>query len=298
MTTHPSVRPCDVLVTGANGALGAAVIRELRLRGKTVLGSARTDGRGDATWDVTSAHGPSPPIMPYTLVHTAARRAPIDANKRDELLWDVNVGGTARVVEWALSRGVKRIVLASGAIVYGEWASPRLEDDEPDAARAGYYALSKWAAERIASTACQSRCGLTILRFSSLYGAAYKTGLIRHFLGQARTDGTIRIDPPFDDAFDLLHLEDAAVTIANAVDYDRCALWNVGGGEVTSLRDMAQVCARIAGATVEQSRRKARRKSRILNWVNDSRARREIGHSNTITLASGIEEIFLDNRAG
>lgn len=284
----------DVLVTGASGALGQSIIRELENRGKSVVGCVSGAGRGETVWDVTTPNGPVPPVVPHTIVHTAALRGAIDDKSRDELLWDVNVGGTARVVEWALANGVKRLVLASGAIVYGEWSAPRTENDEPDAARAGYYALSKWAAERIASTACQSRCGLTILRFSSLYGPAYKTGLIRHFVAQALTDGRIRVDPPLDDAFDLVHLSDAAKTVANAVESEESTVWNVGGGELTSLMRLAETCAEVAGATVEQSRRKARRKPRILNWVDDSRARRDLQHSNSVSIADGVSEIARD----
>jgi UDP-glucose 4-epimerase len=215
----------------------------------------------------------------------------MDEKKRDEQLWTVNVEGTARVIEWAIRHGVKRIVLTSSALVYGSWEEPRVEDDEPNAAAAGYYALSKWASERIAMTACRASCEVAILRLSSLYGPAYKTGLIRHFLAQAEADRSIRVDPPLDDAFDLLHLTDAAATVANAVDRGGTGTWNVGGGSPTSLMEIARTCAAVYCASVEVSRRKARRKARILNWVNDSRARRELSHRNSVSLEEGIRQI-------
>lgn len=282
----------DVLVTGASGALGSSIVKELRSRGRTVLACAREAGVADAIWDIALPDGPTVDEVPRTIVHTAARRASLDNKARDEQLWDVNVGGTARVVEWALRSGVKRIVVTSGALVYGEWSAPRREEDEPNAAAAGYYALSKWAAERIALTACEAKCDVSILRLASLYGAEYKSGLIRHFLSQAKVDGRIRVDPPLDDAFDLLHLRDAAAVVANTVEHDQCGLWNVGGGGLCSLLEIANVCAKVSGATVEQSRRRPRRKARILNWVDDTRARRELAHKNTVTLVDGVSEIF------
>lgn len=281
----------DVLVTGAAGALGSCVVQELRAQGKSVIACSHTADSGVEVWDVTSTTGPDITDIPCTIVHAAAKRASLENDKRDEELWRVNVGGTARVVEWGLSNGVKRIILTSGALVYGEWTTPRKEDEEPNAAAAGYYALSKWAGEGIALTACQAKCEVSILRLSSLYGSEYKSGLIRHFLTQAATDGRIRIDPPLDDAFDLLHLRDAARAVASAVDHSAGGLWNVGGGSLCSLMEIAQTCANIRGATVEQSRRKARRKARILNWVDDSKARRELGHRNTVTLEQGVREI-------
>lgn len=256
-----------------------------------VIGTSQHPDSADAIWDVARPDGPMVSETPHTVVHAAARRASIDDAKRDEALWDVNVGGTARVVEWSLQNGVKRLVVTSGALVYGSWDEPRKETEEPNAAQAGYYALSKWASERIAVASCQAKCEVSILRLSSLYGAAYRSGLIRHFLSQAQLDGRIRVDPPLDDAFDLLHLTDAAATVANAVAASESGLWNVGGGGLCSLLEVAETCAQVTGATVEKSRRKARRKARILNWVDDGRARSELGHRNTVTLAAGVREI-------
>lgn len=286
-------RHVDVLVTGAAGSLGVQVTRELRRRALTVCAAGREPLSSDVVWDVTKGDGPQAAVRPHTIVHAAARRASFDEKKRDEAVWDVNVGGTAHVVEWALSNGVKRIIVISSAIVYGDWKVPRSESEEANPAAGGYYALSKWAAERLAQTACQSHCELVILRLSSLFGASFKTGLIRHFLAQAKLDGRIRIDAPVDDAFDLLHVTDAATTVVNAVESPKTGVWNVGGGEITSLTRIAEACASITGATIEQSRRRAKRECRILNWVDDTRARVDFGHRNTVTLARGVEEIAL-----
>jgi nucleoside-diphosphate-sugar epimerase len=282
----------DVLVTGGSGALGKEIVRKLRAKGKSVVSCGRSSADSEVVWDIMTDAGPSTEEIPSVIVHAAARRASLDEKKRDEEVWNTNVGGTARVVEWGLQRGVKRIVVTSGALVYGDWTSPRREDEDPNAAAAGYYGLSKWASEQIALTACKLECEVSILRLSSLYGAEYKTGLIRHFLKMAREDGSVRVDPPLDDAFDLLHLRDAASTVAAAVDHKEPGLWNVGGGGLCSLLEIAETCAQVAGATVTQSRRKAKRKARILNWVDDSKARRELGHRNTVSLAEGVREIF------
>jgi nucleoside-diphosphate-sugar epimerase len=100
------------------------------------------------------------------------------------------------------------------------------------------------------------------------------------------------VDPPLDDAFDLLHLRDAANAVANALDVEGSGIWNVGGGGLCSLMQVAETCAKVTGATVERSRRKAKRKARILNWVDDAKARAELGHRNTVTLLAGVREIF------
>lgn len=86
-----------------------------------------------------------------------------------------------------------------------------------------------------------------------------------------------------------MHLTDVAKTVAYAVDAEESRAWNIGGGGLTSLMRLAETCAEVTGATVEQSRRKARRKPRILNWVDDSRARRDLQHTTFLNIADVSE---------
>ena len=134
---------------------------------------------------------------------------------------------------------------------------------------------------------------MTILRLSSLYGPGYVSGLPQRLLREARHDGALALAPPLDDAFDLLHVADAARTVRLAVESEASGLWNVGSGELTTVHRLGEVCARQAGATVSVSESLAERPRRILNWVDDGKARRELGHVNELTLDAGVEEIAL-----
>jgi nucleoside-diphosphate-sugar epimerase len=132
---------------------------------------------------------------------------------------------------------------------------------------------------------------LAILRFSSLYGPGYDDGLPQRLLRQGRDTGSIEIRPPLDDAFDLLHVSAAAQTVRRAVESEGPGLWNVGSGELTTIRRLAEVCAEHARSELSVSDSLADRPGRILNWVDDGRARRELGHVNELTLDAGVDEI-------
>ena len=284
----------DILVTGAAGVLGRQIVGVLRSAGYRVLACGRRAAHGlDAVWDVSHQESPDPEPLPGVVVHAAARtgryRQPISEAAP---LFEVNVSGTLKVARWCEVKQVKRLVLVSGAVVYGRWTdSPKGEADPPYPWVAGPYAVSKWCGEQAASLILNGDTELTILRLSSLYGPGYNDGLPQRLLREAREDGSLALAPPLDDSFDLLHVSDAASTIRRAIESEASGLWNVGSGELTTIHRLGEVCAERAGATVTVLDSSAERPRRILNWVDDGKARRELGHVNELTLDSGVEEI-------
>jgi len=247
----------------------------------------------DAVWDISQQEGPDIDCQPEAVVHVAARigsyRQPI-SEATD--LFDVNVGGTLRVAQWCVSRQVSQLILISGAIVYGEWTdSSKDEDQLPSPWAAGPYAVSKWCGEQAASLVKDAGIKLTILRLSSLYGEGYERGLVQRLLQQGQEIGTIELRPPFDDSFDLLNVADAAKTVCLAFEGGQEGTWNVGGGSLTTVHELVEACSRQVGAQVSYSDEDPERSPRIINWVNDQKARAELGHANHVSLNAGIAAI-------
>ena len=284
----------EVLVTGATGVLGGQIVRSLKQAGHQVIRSARNSGASaDTIWDVSRDAGPVPDFRPDVVVHAAARvgryQQPVAESQE---LFDVNVAGTLRVPGWCVSQGVKKLILISGAIVYGQWDGfPKSEADPEDAWAAGPYAVSKLCGEKAAELVLNHHIDLCVLRLSSLYGPGYENGLPQRLIGEGRAKRVVSLSPPFDDGFDLLHISDAAGTVLNAVESADSGVWNVGNGEVTTIQELAQLCAGSVQARVELSQDRPDRDSRIINWVDDDKARRELGHKNAVALETGINEL-------
>ena len=135
-------------------------------------------------------------------------------------------------------------------------------------------------------------CKLAILRLSSLYGPKYREGLPQRMIRQGLRTGSIEVWPPFENAFDILYVSDAARTVQLAVKGDKAGLWNVGSGRLTTVRELAETCARHIGAKVGFLKKDAEgQQPMILNWVDDARARDELGHTNQVSLKEGILSI-------
>ena len=281
----------SILVTGAGGVLGRNLLAFLRARDRTVFASARQDGpKVDLIWDVDVQDRPDPEPQVETVVHVAAKTGSYRGSLIDsDLLFQTNVLGTLRVARWCSERHVQRLVLISGAIVYGQWeTSPKTETDAPTPWVAGPYAVSKYCSEQAAMLVEQLGCKLMVLRLSSLYGLEYRASLIHRLLRQGQSKRKIVLSPPVEDAFDLLHVEDAARTIANALEQQRDGIFNVGAGCTVTLLELASLCAEVTDAKLIVTPELKPRAPRIINWVDDAPARAHLDHINCIDLRDAV----------
>jgi nucleoside-diphosphate-sugar epimerase len=282
-----------VLVTGAGGVLGGLIVTQLRRTGHEVIGAGRRPHDGiDILWDVAAQAAPEPDLVVDAVVHAAARIGGYRQAFTEALpLFETNELGTLRVAQWCSATKVEKLVLISGAIVYGHWGqAPKYETDPAEPWKAGPYAASKYAAELCAALVREAGCALSILRLSSLYGVGYTTGLIPRLLRTGHTTGQIKIAAPFEDAFDLLHSADATRTICRAVEQAGDGLWNVGAGKLTTIRELAETCACAVGAKFMLEETAPKRAPQIINWVNDDKARTKLDHTTSVSLAAGIAE--------
>jgi dihydroflavonol-4-reductase len=148
------------LVTGANGLIGANLVRELCAAGHEVRAFVRptSDRRGLADLPAEIVYGDV--LQPETLVaaaegcdllfHTAAVFA-YWGHSADELT-TIAVDGARHAVEAAQRAKIRRMVLTSSSVVLGSSAHPALRDErsEPNERDAPPYVAAKVAQERAA----------------------------------------------------------------------------------------------------------------------------------------------------
>jgi dihydroflavonol-4-reductase len=166
-----------VLVTGATGFTGGALARELRKRGQNVRvfvrGAARARNLADIGVDVVEGDLVNAADVDRAVAgcervyHIAAVYR--TAGHPDRYYHDVNVGGTANVLEAARRHGVARTVHCSTVGVHGHVS--RIPADETTPYNPGdIYQETKLAGERLAQAAIADGQPISIVRPAGIYG--------------------------------------------------------------------------------------------------------------------------------
>jgi UDP-glucose 4-epimerase len=256
------MRPTTVLVTGAAGLIGSAVVRALDARGLGVIavddfsiGDSRPEGdrivweRLDVADDALAER--LAPHAPDLVVHGAAHPG---GRSLEEPSNDVRVNalGSMRVFEWCARRSVPVVYLSSSA-VYGEQPPVPIPETAP-VAPATIYAVCKIACERFLRV-LEAGYGLpwTVLRLFATYGAGHRPsvhqGIVNVMLTQLLAGDTVLVRGSLERVRDLVAVEDAARAIVECAlePATRGHVLNVGTGTGVTIRELIGALCRALG---------------------------------------------------
>lgn len=240
-----------VLVTGATGFLGGAVLRRLARLGLPAIGLGRDparlaalhdDGLTALGWDMT---GPLPDTAALTgisaVVHCAALSSPF--GRRADFM-ATNTAGTQAVLTLAERLGVARFVhISSPSIYFALRDHLDQHEDVPLPRPFNAYADSKRRAEALVLAA--PSLGPVILRPRGIYGAGDRSLLPR--LLRAARSGPLPLFRQGAARIDLTHVDDVVAAILAALEARvgvEGQAFNISGGEVLPIRHIvAAACA-------------------------------------------------------
>jgi len=166
-----------ILVTGANGFLGRAIVSLLRASGLIVCATdinprCFMPGIMYKQADITRPDEVSGTVGNTNVIIHVAGLAHVFSpdEKASERMRLVNEMGTANMAAAAAQKGVGHFVLISSVSVYGR-SSQSTSGNNPALNPSGPYAISKYHAELRAREAAQKAgMPLTVLRLATLYG--------------------------------------------------------------------------------------------------------------------------------
>lgn len=209
---------------------------------------------------------------------------------------DINMVGNHNVFAAAADHGVRRLVFASSASVYGDPKKlPMHEDDELSPLTP--YCIAKRSGEDLLGFYQRTK-GLSwvALRFFNVYGpgqktTAYYTSVINHFVNRLREGLPPVIDGKGEQSMDFIHVHDIATSVVAALESEGDNVpVNIGTGIDTSIADLAKILINAVGVDVEPqfnprdvlvSRRAA----------DITRAKEVLGWEPTITVEDGMTDL-------
>lgn len=172
----------EVLVTGADGFVGRAVVAHLRAGSRPVRPAVRAGGNAAgmvATGDIGPATRWAAALAGVShIIHLAAR---VHAPSGDEALFhQVNVMGTTRLARAAAEAGVARLVYVSSVKVHGDVSGTRAITEDDPFAPSDAYGRSKCDAElALREVAADTGMEVVIVRPPLVYGPQVKGNLGR-----------------------------------------------------------------------------------------------------------------------
>ncbi len=251
-----------VAVTGASGFIGTWLCRELIGRGHTVRGISGQDPAQPVTGvDYRLTQLGAGAGTDFTgidiVIHLAARAGGLLAqSSHHEEVFKANTSATLAVLQ-AAAGDCRRVFLASSAVVYAPSARP-LGEESPLVSVADSPSGYAWAkvCDEVAGRWFGDRFEVVIGRFTNIYGpGGHGRGTVIHDLVE-RALSLVGDDPltVWGDGTavrSFVHVQDAVRLVADLATGDAVGIFNVDGGESTTIGSLARMVARTVSPNLE-----------------------------------------------
>ncbi len=302
------------LITGGAGAVGSNIADQLVRAGAKEIVVLDNFVRGrceNLSWAL--AHGPvrvvEGDIRDRELVaeltrgidvvfHQAALRI-TQCAAEPRLGLEVMVDGTYNVIESALREGVRRIVAASSASVYGlAEVFPTDESHHPYANDTLYGAAKTFNEGLLRSFHAMEELDYVALRYFNVYGprmdihGVYTEVLVR-WMERIEAGESPLILGDGSQTMDFVYIDDVARAnlLAAAIDSSD-VVFNVASGTETSLVELARLLIEVMGSDVSIEYGPERSVNKVPRRLSDTRlAREDLGFEAEIDLEEGLRRL-------
>lgn len=318
----PSSTGQTVLITGAAGFIGSHLAQRLLNRGDRVVGIdsfsdfydpaikrataaelAQSDRFSMVEADIRDRDAVLSAVAdarPSVIYHLAAKAGVRPSIADPAAYAAVNVGGTVSLLDAAVASSVERFIFASSSSVYGNNTKVPFAETDPVDEPISPYAATKRAGELICHTYHHLH-GLPIacLRFFTVFGPRQRPDLaIARFLKLIDAgkpipmfgDGSTSRDYTFID--DII---DGVVASAQRIDQHGYRIWNLGGNQPVSLRQMIDTVAQVVGKPAKIDRQPMQPGDVNRTYADLTRSADELGYAPQTPLAAGVERQWQSN---
>jgi UDP-glucose 4-epimerase len=304
------------VVTGGAGFIGSHLAAELSKRGYHViilddLSSGKMENIADliknAGAEFVRGSITDLPLLPkvfrdVTYVFHLAAIASVPKSMEDPLSsHEVTLTGTLKVLQAANESGVKKLVYASSAAVYGDTVTMPTGEDTPTLPQSPY-AVAKLAGEYYCRVFTEAfKLPTVCLRYFNIFGprqdpASQYASVIPVFIQRASRGEPLFIDGDGEQTRDFVFVKDVVKANIMAAEGDFTGIYNIGGGKKISVNQLAEIILKLTGSTEKPVHRQPR-PGDIKHSMADITRARGVGYHPGYTLEDGLREMILPKQA-
>lgn len=298
-----------VLVTGAAGFVGSAVVRELSAQGDRVIavdgllgGLYPADEKIQRFDAISSLPGVEahrldlrdadlsvlPPDIDYVINEAAMPGLGLSWSDF-ELYSSCNLSTVARLMNQAKQWPLKKFVQISTSSVYGKNA---VGDESLPTLPVSPYGVTKLAAENLAFAYLRdSDVPVTVLRYFSVYGPGQRPDMAyRKFIRKALAGEAIELYGTGEQSRSNTFINDCAAGTISALDAARVGeVYNIAGSSERSINDALAIISDALGHPLEIQHSESARGDQDRTFGDTAKASKELGFLNTTSLEEGLE---------
>jgi len=292
------------IVTGGAGFIGSHVVDALVAQGAEVavvdslVHGAQDNVATGAELHVRDIREPLDDVFdavrPEAVLHLAAQadvRVSVERPVEDA---DVNVLGTVRILESARKHGAQVVFSSTGGAIYGDCTTSAPEDSpcEP----LSPYGTAKLAAEEYLRAYNRLYGTRHIaLRYGNVYGPRQdphgEAGVVAIFLGALARGEQARIFGDGMQTRDYVYVGDVARATLAALGHEG-GVFNVGTGRETSVAELYELCARVAGSDRTPEHAPARLGELQRSFLDPTLAADTLGFRAMVDLEDGLRSTW------
>jgi UDP-glucuronate 4-epimerase len=302
-----------ILVTGAAGFIGSSLTDRLLREGRRVLGfdcfdpfyaeahkrrnlraAQESAGFELVEADIRDAQGLARVFAAGrfdAVVHLAALAGVRPSLEQPARYADVNVHGTAALLEAAASHGRPRVVFASSSSVYGERSDGPFRETDPVERPISPYAATKRAAELVAHTFHHAHgLSITCARIFTAYGPRQRPDLaIRKFAERMLAGQPIPVFGDGSSLRDYTYIDDLVDGLVRAIDRDLgFRLLNLAAGRQIPLLELVGHLERELGVPAQIDWQPPQVGDVTRTWGDISAARDALGYAPAVAFEDGV----------
>jgi len=294
-----------VLVTGGAGFIGSHLVDALiQRRHQLVVVDNLSTGRSEnvnpaATFYRVDICSPELETIfekerPELVNHQAAQTVIQKSNQDPAFDAKQNILGSLNLVLQCLRFGVKKIVYASSAGVYGEPKYRPVDENHP-VTPISYYGISKHTVEHYLHLChLENSLSYTVLRYANVYGPRQspkgEAGVVAIFTRQMLQGERPTIFGKGDKTRDYVYVADVVMANLLAMEKSIDGVYNIGTGVETSDQEMFDLLAGLTGYNGNPHYVPVRKGEIYRSCLAYSKAQKEIGWQPQFLLREGLRE--------